>query len=184
MSDREASWSPSSTQEHNDDRQATWVVLVFLPTRANWSNKGVERVFAKFSTECQKLCWSPVWGHCTRVFIGTRGAAGPCQRRLYPRVPGLSPEYSHKGRLQTVIKVNHITDTTLLRQWRRGRPIDIMRGLRLRHQSEGGHTGFRPGRALGLFLRVVDAAFIRVMRRRRRKAKGSVFAFAPTRCST
>ena len=34
-----------------------------------------------------------------------------------------------------------------------------MRGLRLRHQSEGGRSGLRPGRALGLFRRVVDAAF-------------------------
>jgi hypothetical protein len=46
------------------------------------------------------------------VFIGTRGAACLCQRRLYPRVPSLSPEYSHERRLQTVIKVNTITDTT------------------------------------------------------------------------
>jgi hypothetical protein len=56
-----------------------------------------------------------------------------------------------------------------------------MRGLRLRRQSEGGRTGLRPGRALGLFRRVMDADFVRVMRRRRRRAKGSVFAFAPTR---
>jgi hypothetical protein len=45
------------------------------------------------------------------VFIGTQGASCPCQRRLHPRVPGLSPEYSHEGRLQTVIKVKPITDT-------------------------------------------------------------------------
>jgi hypothetical protein len=50
-------------------------------------------------------------GHNTRVFIGTRGDACPCQRHLDPRVPGLSPEYSHEGRLQTVITVNFITDT-------------------------------------------------------------------------
>jgi hypothetical protein len=42
-------------------------------------------------------------GHCTRVFIGTRAANVPRQVRLCPWVPGLSPEYSHKGRLQTVI---------------------------------------------------------------------------------
>jgi hypothetical protein len=41
----------------------------------------------------------PVLGHSTGVFIGTRGVAYPCQRHLDPRVPGLSPEYSHKGRL-------------------------------------------------------------------------------------
>jgi hypothetical protein len=42
-------------------------------------------------------------GHCTGVFIGTRVSFVPRQRRLYPRVPGVSPEYSHRGRLQTVI---------------------------------------------------------------------------------
>jgi hypothetical protein len=56
----------------------------------------------------------PVYEHCTRIFIGTRGAVCPCQRRLDPRVPGLSTEYSHDGRLQIVIKVNLITDTTLI----------------------------------------------------------------------
>jgi hypothetical protein len=53
-------------------------------------------------------------GHSTGVFIGTRGAVSPCQRHLDPRVPGLSPEYSHEGRLQTVITVNVLTDTALI----------------------------------------------------------------------
>jgi hypothetical protein len=48
------------------------------------------------------------------VFIGTRAAACPCQRRLHPRVPGLSPKYSHVGRLHIVIKDNLITDMTLI----------------------------------------------------------------------
>jgi hypothetical protein len=42
----------------------------------------------------------------------------PCQRRLCPRVPGLSPEYSHKRMLQTVITEKAITDVarnTLIR---------------------------------------------------------------------
>jgi hypothetical protein len=56
----------------------------------------------------------PVPGHSTGVFIGTREAACPCQRYLDPRVPGLSPEYSHEGRLLTVITVNFITDTALI----------------------------------------------------------------------
>jgi hypothetical protein len=47
--------------------------------------------------------------------------------------------------------------------------------------SEGGRTGLRLGRAPDLLWRVVDVAFVRVMRRRRRRAKGSVFAFVPTR---
>jgi hypothetical protein len=51
-------------------------------------------------------------GHSTRVFIGTRGVANPCQRHLDPRVPGLSPEYFHKGRLQTVITIYLIIDMT------------------------------------------------------------------------
>jgi hypothetical protein len=42
-------------------------------------------------------------GHCTGVFIGTRVSNVPRQGRLCPRVPGLSLEYSHKERLQTVI---------------------------------------------------------------------------------
>jgi hypothetical protein len=54
----------------------------------------------------------PVLGHNTWVFIGTRGVAYPCQRHLDPRVPGLSPEYFHEGRLQTVITVYFIIDTT------------------------------------------------------------------------
>jgi hypothetical protein len=54
----------------------------------------------------------PVLGHSTRVFIGTRGVAYPYQRHLDHQVPGLSPEYFHKGRLQTVITIYFITDTT------------------------------------------------------------------------
>jgi hypothetical protein len=37
------------------------------------------------------------------VFIGTRASNFPRQGQLCPWVPGLSPEYSHKGGLQTVI---------------------------------------------------------------------------------
>jgi hypothetical protein len=57
-------------------------------------------------------------GHCTGVFIGTRVPTVPWQGRLCPRVPGLSSEYSHKGRLQTVITEKAITDVahnTLIR---------------------------------------------------------------------
>jgi hypothetical protein len=42
-------------------------------------------------------------GHCTGVFIGTRMSNVLRQGRLCPQVPGLSPVYSHKGGLQTVI---------------------------------------------------------------------------------
>jgi hypothetical protein len=112
---------------------------------------------------------SSVPGHCTRVFIGTRGAACPCQRRLDPRVPGLSPEYSHEGRLQIVIKVNLITDTTLITLVLAG-PITMGRithgpppvvreqevhryrqGLRLATRERRGHAGLRPVGAFGMF---------------------------------
>jgi hypothetical protein len=61
--------------------------------------------------ECkQRLTWDgncsinlASQGHCTGVFIGTRVSNVPRQGHLCPRVPRLSPEYSHKGRLQTII---------------------------------------------------------------------------------
>jgi hypothetical protein len=53
----------------------------------------------------------PVLGHSIEVLIRTRGVAYPYQRHLDPRVPGLSTEYSHKGRLQIVVTVKFITDT-------------------------------------------------------------------------
>jgi hypothetical protein len=46
------------------------------------------------------------------VFIGTRVTTVLWQRRLCPRVSELSPEYSHKRRLQTVITEKAITDVT------------------------------------------------------------------------
>jgi hypothetical protein len=58
--------------------------------------------------------FSPNWTLGCYIFIGTRGAARSCQRRLNPRVPVLSPEYSHEGRLQMIIKVNPIIDATLV----------------------------------------------------------------------
>ena len=60
--------------------------------------------------DVKSLVCLPVPRHSTRVFIGTRGVACPCQRHLDPQVPGLSLEYSHEGRLQTVITVNFITE--------------------------------------------------------------------------
>ena len=38
----------------------------------------------------------------------------PCQRHLDPRVPSLSPEYSHEGRLQPVITIYFITNAAQL----------------------------------------------------------------------
>jgi hypothetical protein len=109
--------------------------------------------------------------HSTGVFIGTRGAACPCQRHLDPRVPSLSPEYSHEGRLQTFIMVNLITDTALITPVHAG-PISMGRithgpplvvGERevcrlwqgLRHVTRERRGSNRPpsGGALGLFWR-------------------------------
>jgi hypothetical protein len=65
------------------------------------------------NTGCQSynISTSTLW-HSTRVFIGTRGSARPCQGHLDPRLPSLSPEYSHEGRLHRVITIYFITDTT------------------------------------------------------------------------
>jgi hypothetical protein len=49
--------------------------------------------------------------HSTGLFIGTRGVVCPYKKHLDPRLPGLSPEYSHEVRLQPVITVYFITDT-------------------------------------------------------------------------
>jgi hypothetical protein len=140
-----------------------------------------------------------VYGHCRGVFIGTQAAACPCQRRLHPRVPGLSAKYSHEGRLQIVIKINLITDTTLIALVLAG-PITMGRiphgpllavttrearrlrqGLRLATRERRGPHRSPCSRRLRLVLTCsVNVAFICAMRRRSRRAKGSVFAFAPT----
>jgi hypothetical protein len=151
-------------------------------------------VFAKFSTEYQSFVNIPVYGHCTGVFIGTRGAICPCQRCFDPQVPGLSPEYSHEGRLEIVIKVNLITDMALIalvlaRPITMGRithgPPLVVRAqeVRLRlatRERRGSHrppSGRRPRLVLVCYM---DVAFVCAMRGRSRRAKGSVFTFAPT----
>jgi hypothetical protein len=53
---------------------------------------------------------SLLW-HSTGVFICTRGTVRPFQGHLDPRLPSLSLEYSHEGRLQRVITTYFITDT-------------------------------------------------------------------------
>jgi hypothetical protein len=128
--------------------------------------------------------------HSTWVFIGTRGAACPCQRHLDPRVPGLSLEYSHEGRLQTVITVNFITDTALITLVHagpismgrithgpptevRGREVRRLRqGLRLvtrERRSNRPPSDWRPRLVLACS---VDSAFVCAKRGRSRRAKG------------
>jgi hypothetical protein len=122
-----------------------------------------------------------------------------CQRHLDPRVPGLSLEYSHKWRLQTVITINFITDTDLITPVHAG-PISMGRiahgpplvvrerevrrlrqGLRLvsceRRGSNRPPSDWRPRPVLA---GSVDSAFVCTRRGRSRRAKGGVFAFAPT----
>jgi hypothetical protein len=141
----------------------------------------------------------PVPGHNTGVFIGTRGAACLCQRRLDPRVPGLSPEYSHEGRLQIVIKVNLITDTTLItlvlvgpitmgRITHGPPPVVREREVRRRRQGlllatreqRGSHRPPPDRRPQLVLVCSVDLAFVCIRRGRSRRAKGGMFAFAPT----
>jgi hypothetical protein len=137
-------------------------------------------------------------GHYTRVFIGTRVAVCLCQRRLHPRVPGLSVEYSLEGTLQIAIKINLITDTALIVLVLAG-PITMGRiphepllavmtqearrlrqVLRLATRDRMDPHRSLSGRCLRLVLTCsVNVAFICAMRRRSRRAKGSVFAFAP-----
>jgi hypothetical protein len=119
--------------------------------------------------DVKSLVIPPVPRHSIGVFIGTRGAACPCQRYLDPRVPGLSPEYSHEGRLQTVITVNFIIDTALIthvhagpnsygpnRTWASlrgegvGGPVVFGGAFVLSRVSEGGRTCLHPVSTLGL----------------------------------
>jgi hypothetical protein len=62
------------------------------------------------NTGCQSHNDLPALWHGMGVFIGTRGAACPCKKHLDPRLPSLSSEYSHEGRLQRVITTYFITD--------------------------------------------------------------------------
>jgi hypothetical protein len=114
-------------------------------------------------------------------------------------VPGLSPEYSREGRLQTVITAEAITNAarnTLIRaglvtvgQISHGPPVhgedvklvDFDRAFVLQRRVRRGMHWSSSIRRLRL-ARVcyVDIDFIVVTRRRRHRAKGSVFAFAPT----
>jgi hypothetical protein len=142
------------------------------------------RVYAKFNEKGNNSVNLASQGHCTGVFIGTRASNVPRQGRLCPRVPRLSPEYSHKRGLQTVITEN------LLQM----RPVTCLstRGpwpnsTWVSGRDEGRGTG-RLHRGSGLRLamertkgnRASRHAFVDVATRRRLRAKGCVFAFAPT----
>jgi hypothetical protein len=141
----------------------------------------------------------PVLWHSMGVFIGTRGVACPCQRHLDPRVPGLSPEYSHEGRLQPVITIYFITDAAQLTHAHAGPsfvgrtihgPLPVLRKWEVLWSSAGplsrlvGVKGVEQASIWSAPLVCpagpADAAFVRVARGRSRRAKGGVFAFVPT----
>jgi hypothetical protein len=141
----------------------------------------------------------PVLWHNTGVFIGTRGVACPCQRHLDPRLPGLSPEYSHEGRLQTVITIHFITDTaqpthahtgpSFVGQTVHG-PLPALRKWEVMWSSVGplsrlaGAKGAEQASVWSAPLVCptgpADAVFVHAAQGRSRRAKGGVFAFAAT----
>jgi hypothetical protein len=104
---------------------------------------------------------------------------------MCPQAPRSSPEYSHKAGLQTVIiekplqigPVIHSTARGLL-QW-----AEFRLGLRVGRGRETGRSRCRPSSCSvldeGWKLQVALPPLVRRDRQRHR-AKGSVFAFAPT----
>jgi hypothetical protein len=110
----------------------------------------------------------PMLGHNTGVFIGAQGAVCPYQRHLDPRVPGLSPEYSHEGVTDShygILYYRHDPIHTCprgaqlcgsnrtwasLRGERVGGPGVFDGAFVLSRSSEGGRTGLRLVHAPGL----------------------------------
>jgi hypothetical protein len=141
---------------------------------------------------------SVLW-HSKEVFIGTRGAVCPWQRHLDPRVPGLSPKFSHEGRLQPVITVYFITDTAQPTHAHAGPsflgrtvhgPLPVPRKWEVLWSSTGPSsclTGAKGAEQASVWSAPlvcpagpVDTVFVRAARGRSRRAKGGVFAFTPT----
>jgi hypothetical protein len=141
---------------------------------------------------------SCMWALYGGIYRYSRGRLS-LSKMFRPSSTRFIPRFSHKVRLHIVIKVNPITDTTLIALVLTG-PITMgriihgpspadgareahrhRRGLRLatpeRRGSHWSPSGWRPRLVLACF---VDVAFVNVMRRRSRRAKGSVFAFAST----
>jgi hypothetical protein len=63
-------------------------------------NRDVNRVLTQDGNSSVNLASH---GHCAGVFIGIFAPSVLCQGRMCPQTPRLSPEYSHKAGLQTVI---------------------------------------------------------------------------------
>jgi hypothetical protein len=107
---------------------------------------------------------------------------------MCPQTPRLSPEYSHKAGLQTVITEMPLQIRPVMRSGHAG-PVTLGRNTRgppcwTRAQDETTSSQvfvrWRMGRRVSL--PVVLSLLVQRLRRRHR-AKGGVFAFAPTQCS-
>jgi hypothetical protein len=141
----------------------------------------------------------PRCGHCTGVFIGTRVAACPLSKMFMPSSTRFIPEYSHEGRLQAVITVKAFTDTACntlilagpitMGRIPRGPPEVVTtweirrlrQSLRLATRPRRGQRRSPSGRCLRLVrARSVDVTICAVGKQSHTRAKGSVFAFAPT----
>jgi hypothetical protein len=141
------------------------------------------------------LCLSTVWG----VFIGTRWVAYPCQKHLDPRVPDLSPEYSHKMKVidshYGILYYRHglihacprgtqfcgpNRTWASLRGEGVGGPVVFDGAFELSRQSEGVEQASVWSAPLVCPAGLADAVFICSMRGGSRRAKGGVFAYVPT----
>jgi hypothetical protein len=104
---------------------------------------------------------------------------------MCPQAPRSSPEYSHKVGLQTVITENPLQIGPVIHSAARGllQWAEFHVGLRVRRGRETGRPRRRPSSCdvldEGWKLSVASPPLVRRDRRRHR-AKGSVFAFAPT----
>jgi hypothetical protein len=117
-------------------------------------------------------------GHCTRVFIGTRASNVPRQGRLCPRVPGLSQNIpikkGYRPSLQKAI-TNEARNLSI-----HAGPVTVGRIPRgppgeMRDAGPADFVGVWPSSCDGW-----NEGPVTVASRRRLRAKGSVFAFAPT----
>jgi hypothetical protein len=104
---------------------------------------------------------------------------------MCPQAPRSSPEYSHKAGLQTVITERPLQIGPVIHSAARGllQWAEFLVGLRVGRGRETGRPCRRPSSCgvldEGWKLSVASPPLVRRDRRRHR-AKGSVFAFAPT----
>jgi hypothetical protein len=108
---------------------------------------------------------------------------------MCPQAPRLSPEYSHKAELQTVITGRPLQIRPVMRSGHAG-PVTVGRITRgppcwTRPQDETTSSQVFVRRRVGRRVNLPVVLSPLVQRgRRRHRAKGGVFAFAPTPCSS